>query len=151
MGEMGEMGEMEGTQLAGWAKLGRHVAYMLRGGWSGAARMMTLYVYWVSGGRLAQKPHVQSTSTGTQARTDQARHGHLTNHPKPDVALSPVACRMSSFQACSSTQAPRHPSTPHPAPRSRQAGNAGHQMGASLPAFQPASPPVRAAGRGETR
>lgn len=55
-------------------------------------------------------------------RVCTGQHGVLTNHPKQDIALSPVACRLA--------QAPHTLAPPSPPPRRRrQAGNAGHQMG----------------------
>lgn len=66
----------------------------------------------------------QSTGTGHAGAHWPARLGGLTNHPKQDIALSPVACRLA--------QAP-HTLRP-------EAGKPGMLASRWVPARQPASP-----------
>lgn len=113
----GEMHEMKGTHLGSRAGL-----WAERVEWSRSDD--DLYMYHTRVFLQNQSLRAQSTGTGYAGAHWPARLGGLTNHPK--ARYGTVACRMST---CSST--------PHPVPRSRQAGNAGQQMGASLPACLP--------------
>lgn len=104
---MGEMDEMEGTQLG--SRAGFVAAE--KGGWSGAGRTDDDFVH-VPWGGTTSTISARYRLPSMQVCTGQ--YGVvLTNHPKQDIALSPVACRLA--------QAPHTLAPPSHSPPATQA------------------------------
>lgn len=114
----GEMARWTRWRARSWAV---EQALWQQRGWSGAGRTDDDLVYLPWGG-TTRTASARYHLPGMQVCTGQYA---LTNHPKQDIALSPVACRLAQAPH---TLAPPSPPLPYPR-RRRQAGNAGHQMG----------------------